>query len=175
MLYTRCVTNGDASAATQALKQHQREHIAWERDTVWRTMINQARRGADDATVLEGTPRVVPVEEKKGVVEIQTRMGRIKITKKMVSLVVAVVVGTVLLNVQTLEGAEASRCLAVLVFCTIMWATEVRLFSVKSIDSVLIALIGDPAFRYLPLRAFLSCHSPRYPNISSTIRTSQYL
>lgn len=51
--------------------------------------------------------------------------GRVKITKKRISLAVAAVVFTVLLNVQVVEGEEANRCFAVLVFSTIMWATEV--------------------------------------------------
>jgi hypothetical protein len=128
-LYTRCVAQGDKAAAEKALSLHQREHVAWERDTVWRTMLTQARgMGADgdEAAVVEGTPRVVSTGEEKGLVNMKTPLGKLKITKKMVSLFVAVVTGVVLLNVPTVEGVEASRCLAVLVFCTIMWATEVR-------------------------------------------------
>ncbi|KAF8646286.1 hypothetical protein AX16_007284 [Volvariella volvacea WC 439] len=44
-LYTRCVVRGDISLAKQQLRLHVRENIAWERDTVWRQMINAERRG----------------------------------------------------------------------------------------------------------------------------------
>ncbi|ELU40344.1 phosphate permease [Rhizoctonia solani AG-1 IA] len=44
-LYAKCVTRGDISAALRQLRVHQREHIVWERDTVWRQMIGRERRG----------------------------------------------------------------------------------------------------------------------------------
>ncbi|KAJ7816533.1 SPX domain-containing protein [Mycena olivaceomarginata] len=46
-LYTKCVARGDRAVARQQLKLHQRENIAWERDTVWRQMIGRERRGGD--------------------------------------------------------------------------------------------------------------------------------
>jgi hypothetical protein len=42
------------------------------------------------------------------------------------SLLVAIVALAILLGVPMLESEEASRCLAILVFATILWATEVR-------------------------------------------------
>lgn len=108
-------------------------------------MINQARRGANDAVGVEGTPHVIPNEDEKGVVDVQTRLGHVKITRKMVSLTVAAVVGVVLLNVQTVDSIEASRCFAVLVFCTIMWATEVRLLY------LLVKLDADWLTKAIPL------------------------
>jgi phosphate transporter len=130
-LYTRCVTYGDEPAAIRALKLHQREHIAWERDTVWRTMINQARRGgnsSDTPPLLEGAPTIVTADPEKALVEVPTPLGTFKVTKKLLFLAIAVAVGVTLLNIQVVDGVEANRCLAVLVFCTIMWATEVRVY-----------------------------------------------
>ncbi|KAF9811049.1 hypothetical protein IEO21_06678 [Rhodonia placenta] len=119
-LYARCVTRGDIQAAQRQLKLHQREHIAWERDTVWRQMIGDARRGQANG----GAPGTLVAEEEKGLVSVRTRVGHLRVTTKQLYLLIAVLVFVVLLNVHTVEGVEANRCLAVLVFATIMWATE---------------------------------------------------
>ncbi|KAF8638963.1 hypothetical protein AX17_001824 [Amanita inopinata Kibby_2008] len=44
-LYAKCVTQNDHARAKAQLRSHQREQIAWERDTVWRLMIGKERRG----------------------------------------------------------------------------------------------------------------------------------
>jgi phosphate transporter len=134
-LYARCVTRGDTAAAGQALALHQREQLAWERDTVWRTMLRSARGGAardsDDerAAALEGAPRVVNQQAPVPLLNIPTPFGRIPLGRKVLSAMVAVAAGVALLNVSVVEGVEANRCFAILVFCTVMWATEVGFFS----------------------------------------------
>lgn len=136
-LYTKCVTRGDHHVAQRQLRLHQREHIAWERDTVWRQMIGNARRGAteDSPAALGGT---LVLEPEKGLLDVRTKAGHLRLTMKHVYLLVSLVVFTILLNVQTVDGVEASRCLAVLVFATIMWATEaIPLF----VTSILIPLL----------------------------------
>lgn len=50
---------------------------------------------------------------------------RLKFTKKKLILLLAIVAFVVLLNVRMVEGLEANRCLAILIFSTILWATEV--------------------------------------------------
>ena len=124
-LYTKCVTRGDISVARQQLKLHQRENIAWERDTVWRQMIGRERRGESDGQpkALGGT--LVAGDDEDGLLQVPTPAGRFKLTKRKIAIALAVIVFIILLNVQTVEGEEANRCLAILVFCTIMWATEV--------------------------------------------------
>lgn len=49
----------------------------------------------------------------------------LKFTKKKILLVVAIITFIALLNVQMVQGREANRCLAILIFATILWATEV--------------------------------------------------
>ncbi|GBE90058.1 Uncharacterized transporter [Sparassis crispa] len=137
-LYAKCVTRGDHFTAQRQLKLHQREHIAWERDTVWRQMIGQARRGEPDGgtTALGGGSLLL--EPEQGLLDLKTPAGRLKLTAKQLYLVVSIVVFVVLLNVETVEGVEASRCLAVLVFATILWATEaIPLF----VTSILVPLL----------------------------------
>ncbi|KAJ8592872.1 Sodium/sulfate symporter [Rhizopogon salebrosus TDB-379] len=122
-LYAKCVTNGDKSAAQQQLKLYQREHIAWERNTVWRQMIGQQRRGpVDGLGVLVSATLEQP--EERSIIDVPTPLGSLKLTKKRLSLTIAVTVFIALLNMDIVAGEEANKCLAVLVFSTIMWATE---------------------------------------------------
>lgn len=129
-LYTKCVTRGDRSLALQQLKLHQRENIAWERDTVWRQMIGRERRGDDGGESGEvngalGGAVLLIADKTKGLWSYHTPLGRFKLTGKKISLTIAVAVLAVLLNVQMLDSPAANNCLAVLIFSTIMWATEV--------------------------------------------------
>ncbi|KAI5886234.1 Sodium/sulfate symporter [Schizophyllum commune H4-8] len=121
-LYAKCVSHGDRATAKQQLRLHKREHIAWERDTVWRQMIGRARRGDSDT---ERAPGAVLVKEPPPpLFAIPTPIGRLRITKGTIASFVALLVFIVLLNTQTVDGDEANRCFAILVFATILWATE---------------------------------------------------
>lgn len=119
-LYTKCVTGGDAKRSSRELRIHQIEHVVWERSTVWQRMISGARRGGGT----DSHPRVV--SDASTVVEPIAQLGGLKITRALVGQVVALL-ALILLNIfPAAKGAEASRCLAILVFATILWATEVR-------------------------------------------------
>ncbi|KAJ3756043.1 SPX domain-containing protein [Lentinula raphanica] len=139
VLYTKCVARGNPSLAKQQLKHLQREHIAWERDTVWRQMIGRERRGegvASGGGLLAGASLVKGPSV--GVFVIPTPFGRLSVTRKMIYLVIALVVFAVLLNTHVVQGVEANRCFAILVFCTILWATEaIPLF----VTSILVPLL----------------------------------
>ncbi|OBZ72026.1 putative transporter C3B8.04c [Grifola frondosa] len=140
-LYAKCVTHGDHFEARRQLKLHQREHIAWERDTVWRQMIGQARRGeADGGTAVLGGSLVAEAE--KGLLDVHTPAGHFKLTLKQLYLLVSVIVFVVLLNVRVVAGEEANRCLAVLVFATILWATEaIPLFVTSTLVPLLLVIL----------------------------------
>ncbi|KDQ58975.1 hypothetical protein JAAARDRAFT_68566 [Jaapia argillacea MUCL 33604] len=123
-LYAKCVTQGDMRLAQRQLKMHQREQIAWERETVWKQMIGQTRRGETNGEQgFVGAP-VLQVEPDQGLVSVATPVGRLKLTSGVLYLVIAIVVFITLLNFQTVEGVAANRCFAILVFSTILWATE---------------------------------------------------
>lgn len=137
-LYAHCVTHGDYQAARRHLKMNQREHIAWERDTVWRQMIGQARRGEGEPSTVRTMGGTLILEPEKGLLDIQTPAGRFKLTTKQLCFLVSLVVFVVLLNVSTVDGVAANRCFAVLIFATLLWATEaIPLF----ITSMLIPLL----------------------------------
>jgi phosphate transporter len=135
-LYAKCVTKNDASAAQRQLKLHQREHIAWERDTVWRQMIGRERRGEGGQPKAIGS--VLEVEEDSMALHVRTPFGALLLTRKRGWLFVAFAMFTALLNVQAVKGVEANRCFAILVFATIMWATEV---GIRTASDYLVKLI----------------------------------
>ncbi|KAI9001489.1 Sodium/sulfate symporter [Trametes punicea] len=151
-LYAHCVTRGDTVEARRQLKLHQREHIAWERDTVWRQMISQARRGVSDDNGIMTMGGSLIIEPERGLLNVQTPVGRVKLTSHMLSALIAIIVFVVLLNVQMVQGTEANKCLAILVFATILWATEaIPLFVTSTLIPMLLVILrvirspdGDP-------------------------------
>jgi phosphate transporter len=149
-LYAKCVTNGDKSAAQQQLRLYQREHIAWERNTVWRQMIGQQRHGTIDGLgALMGATLVQ--QEESSLINVSTPLGSLKLTYERVSLTFALVVFIALLKMDIIAGEEANKCFAVLVFSTILWATEVR----NALGLLLITYLhtlGNPLVRDINLR-----------------------
>jgi phosphate transporter len=123
---------GDTASAQRFLKLNLREHVAWERDTVWRQMIGRERRGEG------GTPLGAPVDttEEKAF-EVKTRVGRVRLSRRRVWVALSVSIFTILLNVQTVDEEEANRCFAVLVFATLLWATEVFQATLYSLEGLI--------------------------------------
>ncbi|KAJ4464926.1 hypothetical protein J3R30DRAFT_3724981 [Lentinula aciculospora] len=74
-LYTQCVARGHRRFAKQKLKPLERENIAWERDTVWRQMIDRERRG-------EGAPLTLVKQPQPGLFAIPAPFGCLTIPRK---------------------------------------------------------------------------------------------
>jgi phosphate transporter len=88
-------------------------------------MIGRQRRGTINGLgALMGATLVQ--QEENSLIGVPTPLGTLKLTKKTVSLTVAIVVFVALLMMDVVAGEEANKCFAVLVFSTIVWATEVR-------------------------------------------------
>lgn len=119
--YAKCVTRGDRNLAKEQLKLHQRENIAWERDTVWRQMIGNERRGEGDPD-LDGA--VLVKGDEKPLVDVPTPVGTFKITRRKIYKVLAIILFTVMLNIPFFEEKAANNCFAILSMCTFLWATE---------------------------------------------------
>lgn len=134
--YATIVTGGDTELAKRDLRSHLREHVVWERNTVWRDMIGMERRheaasigrtllGATDPTrLLQGDDEVLPVT-----MEIKTPIGRFTcptwlVGSTMISLVVILAIFTALLTIPIMAAPEQQNCLAMLLFVSLLWATE---------------------------------------------------
>lgn len=163
--YTAIVTHGDADAAKRDLRSHLREHVVWERNTVWRDMIGIERRaeaaslgrsllgsgiggggigggfgllaagGAGPDTKDPASGRLLQGDEE----QVTTPMRHIRtpwfgtvlalpawlVSGSMVTLVALVGLFFALLYAPILPDEPAQQnCLAMLVFVSLLWATE---------------------------------------------------
>lgn len=139
-LYADTVTKGDLDLSKRELRLHLREHVVWERNTVWREMIGIERKaqaanmgirqtllgGAQDA---EGARRQGD-EQEPPTKEIVTPVGRCPVPRWMLSsnfvtLVVILIIFGIMLSVPIMSEPEQQNCLAILVLASLLWATEV--------------------------------------------------
>ncbi|PYH79902.1 plasma membrane phosphate transporter Pho87 [Aspergillus uvarum CBS 121591] len=139
-VYAEVITTGNLPLAKRELRLHLREHVVWERNTVWREMIGierkaQAANVGIRRTLLGGdndpaaTRRQGDEQETKATV-VRTPIGVYHLPQWVCSLsfgtlVFILVVFTTLLSVPILEKPEQQNCLAMLVFVSLLWATEV--------------------------------------------------
>ncbi|CAO1615497.1 unnamed protein product [Sympodiomycopsis kandeliae] len=126
--YSKVVTSGDLTMALGQLKAHLREQVVWQRNTVWREMIGIERR-AQGATLEE---TVMGKASKSGEKPSPTRICGVTLPIWLgipaLQLAVAFTLLGLLLRAPGLRffpRVEEQNCLAMLVFCTILWATEV--------------------------------------------------
>ncbi|PPQ65178.1 hypothetical protein CVT24_011055 [Panaeolus cyanescens] len=140
-LYTKCVARGDPNVARQQLRLHQRENIAWERDTVWRQMIGRERRGEGEHEDMLGASLIH--EPEPAIVDIPTPVGQFKITRRKILRVLSIVLLFVMLKIPFIEEEQANRCFAILTFCTFLWATEaIPLFVTSMFVPFLLVLLN---------------------------------
>jgi phosphate transporter len=171
--YSRICTKGDVAEAKRELRLHLREHVVWERNTVWREMIGIERKaqaanlGVGQLLGRKMDPRNVRLqgdEDEPDTKEVETPIGRYRCPRWLLSttfwsFVVIIAIFMVLLLVPIMKKPEQQNCLALVVFVSLLWATEVCLSLSKS-DSRS-RDTGHPALRYVLARAIPGCHSSR--------------
>lgn len=137
--YADIVTKGDVDLARRELRLHLREHVVWERNTVWREMIGIERKaqaanlglgqtmlgGIDD----RGKARLQGDEEQGATKEVVTPIGKYRCPRFLLSatfytLVVVVAIFFVLLFAPIMESPVEQNCLALVVLVSLLWATE---------------------------------------------------
>ncbi|KAI9839507.1 MAG: hypothetical protein M1819_002132 [Sarea resinae] len=139
--YAEVVTKGNISEAKRTLRLYLREHVVWERNTVWREMIGierkaQAANMGLGKTLLGGDqdPSKARLQgdelDDDAAKEFRTPVGRIRCPKWLFSstlftLVTIIAIFVVLLAVPIMKKPEQQNCLAMLVFVSLLWATEV--------------------------------------------------
>jgi phosphate transporter len=139
-IYADVVTKGDIPAARRELRLHLREHVVWERNTVWREMIGierkaQAANFGIRQTLLGGSEdpskaRLQGDAHGSDMKELRTPIGKYRCPKWLFSstffaLITIVAIFAVLLSVDIMKKPEQQNCLAMLVFVSLLWATEV--------------------------------------------------
>ena len=154
-IYADLITDGDISQARRELRLHLREHVVWERNTVWREMIGIERKaqaanmgvrrtllGDDDPNKAR---RQGDEDHNGNIKEFRTPIGKYRcptwlFSSTFVTLVAVLAVFLVLLIVPIMEKREQQNCLAMLVFVSLLWATEVCLPLLDNIHPLLTSL-----------------------------------
>jgi phosphate transporter len=147
--YAKVVTAGDILTASAQLKTHLREQVVWQRNTVWREMIGIERRaqGATLEAAVMGSSSHQGTEKPKPT-RLRTPCGSLTLPSwigiSTVQLFVAFTMLVLLLKAPGLRffnRVEEQNCLAMLVFCTILWATEVIPLFVTSLMVPLLVVV----------------------------------
>ncbi len=140
--YANVITKGDVNQARRELRLHLREHVVWERNTVWREMIGierkaQAANMGLRRTLLGGdndpSKARLQGDEDNGAYtkEVETPLGKYRCPRWLFSSTFFMLMGIIiifitLLAVPIMKKPEQQNCLALLVFVSLLWATEVR-------------------------------------------------
>lgn len=114
-MYAAVFTNGDQHAATGELKLHMRDHIQFERTTVWKDLVSKERLTFDAhaADVQPGYKLPWGWFVSKSALR---RLG---------FMVIAVIPFAVFMSIDVFDDVPATKCLGLLLFAAIMWALEV--------------------------------------------------
>ena len=175
--FARVITKGDLPAARRELRLHLREHVVWERNTVWREMIGverkaQAANMGIRRTLLGGDhdPSKARLQgdepNEMETKEIYTPVGRVTCPRWLFSstffmLVAILAIFVVLLITPIMEQQVQQNCLALVIFVSLLWATEVSRNQIAS--NSLLNIIGYTALRYGASRSLLGSHSASSP------------
>ncbi|KAF9139219.1 low-affinity phosphate transporter [Mortierella sp. GBA39] len=150
-IYARTCTNGSMSQAAKELRAHLREYIVWERNTVWRDMVQQERKA-------EGARAVDPKEQEPWMVFGHAiHFMNAADFRRLVLGIIGCGIFALLMCVSIFDTREQNRCFAILITVAYFWATEVfPLFATAFL---------------VPLLAIL-CQVMRDPTTKETLSTS---
>ncbi|TVY23134.1 putative transporter, partial [Lachnellula hyalina] len=139
--YAGVVTQGDVELARKELRLHLREHVVWERNTVWREMIGIERKAQAanlglGRTLLgpDGDPAKARLQgdsfDASEMKELSTPVGRFRLptwlfSSTLLTLLLIIAIFIALLYVPIMKQVEQQNCLAMLAFVSLLWATEV--------------------------------------------------
>ena len=139
--YADVAAKGDIDAAKRELRLHLREHVVWERNTVWREMIGVERKAQAAnlgirRTLLGGDhdPGKVRLQgddhHEGSTKEVSTPVGKYRcpgwlFSSTMIWLIIIMAVFVAMLFVPIMKRPEQQNCLAMLIFVSLLWATEV--------------------------------------------------
>ncbi|CAG8433097.1 7768_t:CDS:2, partial [Ambispora gerdemannii] len=122
-IYAKLCTFNNVKLAAKELRTHLREFIVWERNTIWRDIIGLERKS--HGVGIKAHPTVEELESSK----IETPFGQVSVSAEYwkTAFVLATCIGifAVLLEARIFKPVEVRNCFALLVFASLLWATEV--------------------------------------------------
>lgn len=124
-LYRRVVAGGDEDLAKEHLRSQLREKVVVDRQTVWSEVVSGHRSQGIFRSVEQGEEGVFEA----GHGSFKTPLGRLRIpgwwsTKGFIFFAALAILVTIT-QLPLFDRQEETNCLAMLIFCTILWATEV--------------------------------------------------
>ncbi|KAJ3283288.1 low-affinity phosphate transporter [Borealophlyctis nickersoniae] len=122
-LYARALMDGKADLALTDLKANLREHIVWERNTIWRDMIERERKRETIGLrpqVAEGLSLTHWQFNCLGM-----RCSIPLMPRKVFLFLASTAIFLGLLYLDTFEAVEQRNCFALLVYVSLLWAFEV--------------------------------------------------
>ncbi|EEQ39129.1 SPX domain family protein [Clavispora lusitaniae] len=133
-----CNHGNDLEAAKAELSIHLRDHVVWERNTVWRDMIGMERKSqAANSKASEG-----PSSNEKANSSISSFNISFQ-NPTIVKLCLIVGVTLLLLNFSPFDDIAQKNCFALLVCASLLWATEtIPLFVTSLLIPMMIVMLG---------------------------------
>ncbi|KAJ2957964.1 hypothetical protein NQZ79_g6422 [Umbelopsis isabellina] len=115
-IYADLFTQGNVNDAMREFRTHLRDHIVYERNTVWKDMIGQERKTLN--AHVKDTPRPI----------FTVPYINFPVTKGLLSSVICFLIALaafiIFLCVDTFGSRPENYCFALLIFAAILWATE---------------------------------------------------
>jgi anion transporter len=155
--YADVALQGDIELAKKDLRSHLREHVVWERNTVWRDLIGLERRAEaarlGQSLLGQGTDNIAKRLQGDDDQKAQgTRLGPVVLptwlaNSSIWTLFLSIAVFFIVLFVPIMEKPEQQNCLALLIFVSMLWATETIPLFVTSLLipflSILLRVVKD--------------------------------
>lgn len=139
-----CNHGSDLDTARSELSIHLREHVVWERNTVWRDMIGLERKNYAANSSLKTSRLVDRNKDEKSSANSSVASFNTSLRNPTVLKLVAIFVITVLLlNFSPFGDEQQKNCFALLICASLLWATEaIPLFVTSLLIPLLIVNFG---------------------------------
>lgn len=132
-----CNHGDDLELARSELSIHLREHVVWERNTVWRDLIGIERK--KQAATAQDTNIAMDEKGGSGASNLSVSIKN----KALMKLAGISFITIILLNLSPFEEVEQKNCFALLVCASLLWATEsLPLFVTSLLIPLLIVTLG---------------------------------
>ncbi|CDR36305.1 CYFA0S01e00386g1_1 [Cyberlindnera fabianii] len=137
-IYATLATNGNIENAKSELRLHLREHVVWERNTVWKDMIGMERKAQAATLARKGNSKEILAVGDEDVTPSSNGVNANGLKLTIISLITVA-----LLIWSPFEEVEQKNCFAILICASLLWATEtIPLFVTSLLVPLLIVVFG---------------------------------